>query len=125
MLLLFLYGGIKLADYDVYHIEERLQELDPNILRVDFDNRRKLHRIICTDGRAEYTAMTVPLGNLDSRVVTRMMEINPKRGYNPFHEIDKAAELKQKRDESRVSDIAYGMADIFFKPLTQHAFYGR
>ena len=109
---------------DIYHIEERLKELDSNILRVDFDWRSMRHHIICTDGHEEYTAMSVPLGELDSRVVRRMQEIDPRRGYNPFREIDEANALKERRQDAEISDISRGMADVLYKPLMNHALYG-
>lgn len=114
-----------MAQLDLYNIEERLREWDENILRVDWDARKLRHRIICRDERTgeEYIAMTVPLGQLDARVVNRMMEINPKRGYNPFHEIDRARAAKERRDEIRISEMAHGMADVLHKPLINHAFY--
>lgn len=98
--------------YDIYHIEERLQEVDPNILRIDFDPDTLRHEIVARDkANNEYVAMTVPLGKLDARVVERVKEIDPRRGYNPFDDIEKWMNDKERRENRRIEDMARDMAD--------------
>jgi hypothetical protein len=114
-----------MAIYDVYNIEQRLQEYDDRVLRIDWNDRRKMHHIICWDPilYEEYTAMTVPGGQLDQRVLYRMMEINPKH-FNALEDIDKANEQKERNDEKKVEDMAYAIGDMLHKPLVNHAIYG-
>lgn len=127
MLSLFLYlGGLKVAKYDVYHIEERLKSWNPNVVRIDWDADREVHKIICQDAfKKEYVGMTVPFGKLDARVIHRMMEINPERGYNPFNELDDWFNKKDREDDHKMAEMAYGMADVLRKPLLNDALYGR
>lgn len=115
-----------MALFDIYNIESRLREWDENVLRIDFDEGRGLHKVVCKDKLGlEYVAMTVPVGKLDARVVHRMMEINPKRGYNPFDEIDQATEQREQASEKRIGDMAHSMADMLYRPLMNHALYSR
>jgi hypothetical protein len=111
-----------MAEYDVYDIERRLKQYDDRILRIDFDHRRGLHRIICWDPiyYEEYTAMTVAAGQLDARVERRMMEINPKH-FNAIADIDAARAQKERQDERKIEDMARDFADVFHKPLIRDA----
>lgn len=101
-----------MAQYDIHDIERRLQKLDDRILRIDFNERRGVHQIICWDPvlYEEYTAMTVKAGELDARVERRMMEINPQH-YNVFEDIDQSLREKEMREEQKISDMARDMAD--------------
>lgn len=107
-----------MAQYDVYDIERRLQEYDSRVLRIDFNESRGVHYIICWDPivQEEYSAMTVPAGQLDARVERRMMEINPNH-FNAINDIDQHRANKERADERRVEDMARDMADTFYKPL--------
>lgn len=103
-----------MAQNDIYQIEERLQEYDPELFRrIDFDERRGLHRLICYDplNREEYVAFTVPVGKLDNRTVIRYKEIHPRNGFNVFQYLDKELEKKERMQDQRISDMAHDMAD--------------
>lgn len=113
-----------MALYDVYHIEERLREWHPAVLRIDFEERRKIHKVIMKDARGqEYTAMHVPLGELDARVIHRMMEINPERGYRAFDEINRNIRQREREQERKIEDMAYDMAETLRRPLIEDYFY--
>lgn len=106
-----------MAKYDVYNIEARLKEYDPEMFRrIDWDDKRNLHKIICWDPeeREEYTAFTVPHGKLDHRTACDFMRINPRNGYNPFEEIDKSLEQKVKCEDQKISDMAQNLADNLY-----------
>jgi hypothetical protein len=112
-----------MAQYDLYNIEQRLQELDPNILRIDFDYDRERHQIIAWDAynKEEYIAMTVPWNELDARVVLHMQRINPER-FNAFAELDKLNAIRERDQERKTEDMAHSMADMLYKPLLKDAF---
>lgn len=111
-----------MAQYDIYHIEERLKEWHPAVLRIDWDVNQ--HKIIMKDARdKEYTAMHVPFGHLDARVIHRMMEINPERGYSPFDEIDRNIRQRERDQERKIENIAYDMANTLHRPLIEDYFY--
>ena len=112
-----------MADYDYYNIEQQLQELDPNILRIEFDYSRERHKIICFDPylKEEYIAMTVPWKELDSRVVTHMRRINPTR-FNAFAELDQLMIMREIEQEKKIEEMAASMADMLYKPLLADAF---
>lgn len=113
-----------MAQYDVFHIEERLNEWHPAVLRIDWDDTRKIHKIIMKDAQNhEYTAMHVPAGHLDARVIYRMMEINPERGYNPFDEIDHNIRQREKGQNDRMEDMARDMANNLYEPIMRDYFY--
>src|SRR5690606_16196775 len=101
------HGGIDMAKYDIYHIEERLQQYDPDYFRrIDFDEKRGLHRLICYDpvNREEYIAFTVPAGKLDHRTVAKYMEIHPRNGFNIFKYLDAELQKRDRAQEKRISD---------------------
>jgi hypothetical protein len=103
-----------LARYDIYNVEERLREYDPELFRrVDWDEKRSLHRIICYDphDREEYCAFTVQHGQLDHRVVSDFMRISPKNGYNPFEELDQKIDEKERAQERKITDMATDLAE--------------
>lgn len=103
-----------MAKYDLYGIENRLREYDPVLFRrIDFDEKRGLHKIICWDPieRETYTAFTVPHGKLDHRTVCDFMRVNPRNGYDPFAEIDLSLEQKENRQERKITDMATDLAE--------------
>lgn len=103
-----------MAQYDIYHIEERLKDYDPEIFRrIEFDEKRGLHRLICYDPktREEYIAFTVPHGKLDHRTVARYMEIHPKNGFNVFKYLDRELEKRERQQEKKISDMAHDLVD--------------
>lgn len=101
-----------MAEWDVHDIERRLQEYDPRVLRIDLDRKRMKHKVICWDPiqYEEYTAMTVPVGELDARVERRMMEINPER-FNAMDDIYKSIDAREKASDQKASDMALDMAE--------------
>lgn len=108
---------------DIYHIEERLKEIDPNILRIDFDYDKQVHEIIAVDKLgAQYVAMTVKHGELDARVLKRMQEIDPRK-FNPFDELEKWQVQKERAEQRKVEDMARDFVDTFHAPLVRDAFY--
>lgn len=114
-----------MAQYDYYNIEQRLREIDENILRIDFDYKRERHKIICWDPylREEYTAMTVPWNELDNRVVVDMMRMNPAK----FNALDELQQMMIKREieaGKKIEEMAHSMADMLYKPLLRDAVYG-
>lgn len=113
-----------MAKYDVYDIERRLREFDDKILRIDFDERQGMHRIMCWDpvNKEEYIAMSVPAGELDVRVERRMMEINPAH-FNALAEFDRMKAERERAQDQKIEDMAYNMADMLYKPLLQDAGY--
>ena len=113
-----------MAKYDIYHIEERLREWHPSFVRLEWEDERKIHKVIMRDAlNLEYTAMHVPHGQLDARVLYRMMEINPERGYNPFHEIDRNIRERERAENHRIEEMAYDFASNFRRPLIEDYFY--
>lgn len=123
MPLLFTLGGL-MAINDLYHIEDRLKEIDPNILRIDFNYDKKLHEIIAVDKLGtQYVAMTVKHGELDARVLQRIQQIDPRK-FNAFDEIGKWLHKKEIDEDKKVSEIARNMADTLRKPLIYDAMYG-
>lgn len=111
-----------MAIFDLYNIEQRLQELDPNILRIDFDFASERHRIIAWDAKnkEEYIAMTVPWNELDARVVVHMQKINPTR-FNAFAELDKMMLQREQAEEKKLEEMSHSMADMLYKPLLADA----
>lgn len=110
--------------YDLYNIEGRLKEMDPNILRIDFDYDKELHEIIAVDKLGtQYVAMTVKHGELDSRVITRMQEIDPRRGFRPFDELMNWMDQKAHNDEKKVEDMARDFAETIHRPLVEDYCY--
>ena len=104
-----------MAFADIYHIESRINQIDPRIIRIDWDEKRALHKIIVWDehDREEYTAFTVPHGELDARVESDIYRLNPAR-YNVMEELQKMAEEKQRHNDNKVSDMARDMADNLY-----------
>jgi len=112
-----------MAFNDLYNIEDRLKEIDPNILRIDFDYDKQLHEIIAVDKLgAQYVAMTVKHGELDARVIRRMQQIDPRK-FNPFDEVMEWHRKKERSEEKKVEDMARDFAENLRKPLIQDAFY--
>lgn len=111
-----------MADYDYYNIEKQLQELDPKILRIDFDYSRERHLIMCWDPclKEEYIAMSVPWRELDSRVVTHMRRINPEK-FNAFEELDRLTAIREAKQEKKIVEMSHSMADMLYKPLLADA----
>lgn len=111
-----------MAQYDVYHIEERMKAWNPLIQRIEWKDEQ--HKIIAKDALgSEYIAMSVPHGQLDARVVYRMMEINPERGYNPFDELDRHFDERERKENRRIEAMAADFADNFRRPLIENYFY--
>lgn len=111
-----------MAFADVYHIEDRLKQVDERIIRIDFDYRKRKHLVIGWDSKEheEYLAFTVPLGELDCRVEHELYRLRPEN-YNAFDEI-RASEAKKQRDEDqKISDMAHEMGDMLYKPLLKDA----
>lgn len=113
-----------MAQFDLYNIEQRLQELDPNLLRIDFNFDTERHQIIAWDAKnkEEYIAMTVPWNELDARVVTHMQKINPTR-FNAFAELDKLMMQRERAEEKKLEDMSHSMADMLYKPLLADALH--
>lgn len=113
-----------MSQYDLYYIEDRLKQWHPAVLRIDFEEQRKIHKVVMLDARGqEYTAMHVPLGELDARVIQRMMEINPERGYKAFDEIERNIQQREREQERKIEDMAYDMAETLRRPLIEDYFY--
>ena len=113
-----------MAIFDLYNIEQRLQEIDPNILRIDFNFDTERHQIIAWDAKnkEEYIAMTVPWKELDARVVVHMQKINPTR-FNAFAELDKMMQHREREEEKKLEDMSHSMADMLYKPLLADALH--
>jgi hypothetical protein len=123
MLSLLLLGGTMPNVNDIYHIEDRLREIDHNILRIDFDYDREMHKVVAVDKMGtQYTAMMVKHGELDARVVSKFQRIDPRK-FNPFDEVDQWLQKKDRDDEKKIEDMSRNMADLLHKPLIQDAFY--
>jgi hypothetical protein len=103
---------------DVYNIEQRLQQIDERILRIDFDFGKMRHNIIAWDphDEDEYIAWTVPWGELDARVEKDFIKIRSPR-YNAFDEIRESEAKKERDEEKKMHEIAESMADVLYKPL--------
>ncbi|OAS19248.1 hypothetical protein [Paenibacillus oryzisoli] len=113
-----------MAINDLYYIEDRLKEIDPNILRIDFDYDNLKHQVIAVDKLGtQYVAMTVKHGELDARVVRRIQQIDPRK-FNPFDDIGKWLHKKELDEDKKVNEIARGMAETLRKPLMHDAMYG-
>lgn len=100
-----------MAQYDIHNMEERLQEIDPRIVRIDFNHARERHEIIARDNHgAEYIAFTVPWGELDARVERELYRIRPER-MNPFEEVRRAEERKQRAEDKKIHDMATDLVE--------------
>lgn len=101
-----------MAFADIHNIEERLQQIDNRIIRIDFDKNKLRHSVIAWDNRdeCEYIAFTVPHGQLDARVELEFYRI--KNGsYNAFDEIRAWEAKKERSEERKIEDMALGMAE--------------
>ena len=109
---------------DIHNIEERLNQIDPRIIRIDFDYHKERYKIIAWDEKehCEYIAFTVPWGELDARVEREVYRIRPRPGYNPFDELRRMEEQKERDDERKIEDMARDMAETIYKPLLYDAF---
>lgn len=107
--------GIMMAFADIYNIKQRINQIDPRMIRIDWDEKRLLHKIIAWDrfDEEEYVAFTVPHGELDARVERDVYRLNPER-YNVMEELRKMAEEKQRREDSKISDMAHDLADNLY-----------
>lgn len=100
-----------MALYDLYDMERRLQEIDPRIIRIDWDARREQHNIIAVDRAGdEYTAWTVPWGDLDARQERELYRLNPER-YNAFAELREMEAARERRQDAKITDMATDLAD--------------
>lgn len=111
-----------MAFADLYHIEERLQQIDSRILRIDFDYKKRRHLVIAWNEaeRDEYVAFTVPYGQLDARVVEELNRIRPER-YNAFDELRAWEAKKEREEEMKIEDMARNMGDMLYRPLLRDA----
>lgn len=95
---------------DVYHIEERLQELDP-YLYVMWNPKTGQHRIM--DGVTGLCVMQIPqigFETLDARVYWEMRRIHPETGYNAFDEIREKEAEREREEERQLDDMAEDFA---------------
>lgn len=100
-----------MALYDLYDMERRLHEIDPHIIRIDWDARREQHNIIAVDRTGdEYTAWTVPWGQLDARQEWELYRLNPDR-YNAFDELRKLEAAHERHRNAKITDMATDLAD--------------
>lgn len=101
-----------MAQFDIYHIEERMKELSWRLRRIEWNDRHKRHEIIAVDNlNMEYIAMTVKPGQLDGRILDRLKEIDPTNGYNPFRELERYERQKERAEERKITDMATDMAE--------------
>jgi hypothetical protein len=113
-----------MAQYDVFDIERRLKEYDP-CLRIEWDPEDCVHEVIYRNPvtTQDEIVMTVQPGQLDARVERRVKEIDRMRGYDPFKEIQKALDERDREQERKIEDLAYDMANTIRRPLIEDAFY--
>lgn len=99
-----------MAFADIHNIEERLQRIDPRILRIDFDNNKLRHNVIAWDTKdeSEYIAFTVPHGQLDARVEKEFYRIS-NSGYNGFNELREWEAKMEREKEKKITDMAIDM----------------
>jgi hypothetical protein len=111
-----------MAFADIYNMQERLNRIDPRIIRIDFDFDKQRHNVIAWDAKEhdEYIAFTVPLGELDARVEKELYRIRPEN-YNVFDELRAFEAKREQEEDQRISEMAHGMADVLYKPLMRDA----
>lgn len=112
-----------MAFADIYNMEQRLNQIDPRIIRIDFDSKRMRHKVVAWDEKnhEEYIAFTVPFGQLDARVEWDVYKSRPESSYDPFEEIRQSDIKKEREEDKKISDMAYSMADMLYKPLMRDA----
>ena len=86
---------------DIYHIEERLKDIDPDIT-LDFNPNNGNYPVF----HKGYFVMEWPRP-LDARLLTHMRKIDMRRrGYDPFKEIDEHNErLEQSLEKDRLDNM--------------------
>ncbi len=82
---------------DLYFIQERVKEIDP-LLEISYDRRKKEYAIT----RGKHRAMTVPLGQLDARVLQtlRKNDLHRRRLQDFIYELEQS-ELEHERRQAR------------------------
>jgi hypothetical protein len=108
-----------MAQHDVYYIDERLQEYDPN-LRVEWNPRKRIHQVLYQNE----PVMAVPEGKLDARVYHRIVEIDRRNGFDPFKTVDQWLVHRDRQEEKKVEHMAQDMADMLHRPLVENYLYG-
>jgi hypothetical protein len=114
-----------MAQYDPFKIEERLKEYDPH-LRIEWDAEDQVHEVIYHNPLTtqDDIIMTVQPGQLDVRIYHRVIEIDRKRGYNPFKVVDDWIAKRDHDENKKIEDMARDFTDMLHKPLKENYLYG-
>lgn len=110
---------------DVYHIEDRLQEYDPD-LYIMYNPNDGTHLIM--DGITELAVMRIPqigFEYLDARVLQRIRQIHVVNGYSASWELQEAEDRKHREEERVMSDLSYEFAKESKEAFINAFDYGR
>jgi hypothetical protein len=103
---------------DVFNIEKRLKEYDDELsLKWSYHTG---NYVVLHKGKH---VMTVPHGELDARVITKMKQIDPRNGYDIMKDIEETNEKIKQDQQAKVADMAEQFAKDIRKPLIEDAFY--
>lgn len=109
---------------DLYSIEQRLQEYDPDLYVMWNPNNNTW---LVMDAITETAIMKIPqagFDTLDARVYSRIREIHVITGFSASKEIEKSDVQRRERAQRAIDDLAYNYARDMERPVKQLAYYG-
>jgi hypothetical protein len=110
---------------DLYHIQERLQEYDPD-LYILWNGKTGEHLIM--DGLMNVAVMKIPQKGfevLDSRVVAHIKRIHTANGFSASKEIEKHEATLEREEQRKLDDIAQDFAKESKEAFNNAYNYGR
>ena len=115
-------GFTQVVTNDVYHVEERLQEYDPDLF-VMWNHQTNEHLIV--DGLIGLSVMKIPQRGfevLDSRLVDHMKRIHTANGFSATQHILNADAKREKDWNQRTDDMAENFARDTLKSAKKIAY---
>ncbi|WP_144519864.1 2,3-dihydroxybenzoate--AMP ligase [Bacillus thuringiensis] len=110
---------------DIYHVEERLQEYDPQLY---FMWNPKNGEHVIMDGLLEMSIMKIPqigFEELDSRLVDHIKRIHTVNGFSAVQTVEDTEKKRQQEQERLLHDLAADYAKESKEAFWNAHAYGR
>lgn len=110
---------------DIYHIEERLKEYDPDLYLL-FNDKTGEHLLM--DGLMDMAIMKIPQPGfevLDARLVDHIKKIHTANGFSATEEIERHQEKLDREEERKLNDVAEDFAKESKEAFRNAYDYGR
>ncbi|WP_144519972.1 2,3-dihydroxybenzoate--AMP ligase [Bacillus thuringiensis] len=110
---------------DIHHVEERLQEYDPQLYLM-WNPKNGEHVIM--DGLLEMSIMKIPqigFEELDSRIIDHIKRIHTANGFSAVQTVEATESQRQKKQERKLQDLAEDYAKESKEAFWNAHAYGR